>query len=204
SRSTYCSIASRITQCGDRRRAAASRCTRSFVSISSFKLVVAGFGMAGAPRCYLVALYHSGVQAGNPAVCSPSPATARSGGEVGISMPVGDEFRMLTAEGLGDVAVPADGLVGGKNHRNLLGPELVPLSGGVIGSQQGWWMIEMLDALERFVAIDAVLAFAPVRHDIPDQAILGIGFDLLQALLAAVLALGPAGATVQMEGGLAD
>ncbi len=121
-----------------------------------------------------------------------------------VSMPVGDEFRMLTAEGLGDVAVPANGLVGGKDHRNLLGPEVVPLSRGVIRSHQGWWMIEVLDALERFVTIDAVLAFVPVGHDIPEQAILGIGLDLLQALLAAVLAFGPAGATVQTEGGLAD
>src|ERR1700678_265022 len=36
-------MASRITQCGDRRRAEASRRTRSFISASSFTLVVEGF-----------------------------------------------------------------------------------------------------------------------------------------------------------------
>jgi len=129
---------------------------------------------------------------------------ARSDGDMAVSMPVGDEFRVLAAEGLSNVAVPADGLVGGEDRGNLLGPELVPLGGGVIGSHQGWGMIEVIEALERFVAIDAVLAFVPVGHDIPEQAIRGIGFDLLQALLAAVLALGPAGAAVQTEGGIAD
>jgi len=39
-RSTYCSMASRITQCAVLRRAKASCCTRSFIPESSFRLVV--------------------------------------------------------------------------------------------------------------------------------------------------------------------
>jgi hypothetical protein len=35
-----------MSQCGDRRRAEASRCTRCFTSTSSFRLVVEAFGMA--------------------------------------------------------------------------------------------------------------------------------------------------------------
>jgi len=41
----------RITQCGERRRAAASAAMRSFVSTSSFRLVVEGVGdIKGVPR----------------------------------------------------------------------------------------------------------------------------------------------------------
>lgn len=40
SRATYSAIASRMIQCADRRRASASRCTRSLISLSSFRLVV--------------------------------------------------------------------------------------------------------------------------------------------------------------------
>ncbi len=50
-RAAYCSTASRMTQCGDRRRAEASRCTRSFIALSSFRLVVESVGIVSDPRC---------------------------------------------------------------------------------------------------------------------------------------------------------
>jgi hypothetical protein len=96
-----------------------------------------------------------------------------------------------TSERLGNVTVPADGLERGKDPRELLGPELVPLSCGVISSHQSRRMIKVLEPLETFVAINAALPFVPVRHDIPQQTVIRICFDLLQALLPAVLALRP-------------
>jgi hypothetical protein len=54
------------------------------------------------------------------------------------------------------------------------------------------------------VTEDALLAFVPLRNDIPDQAVLGTHFDLLQAFLAAILPLGPARAFGQAQRGLGE
>lgn len=52
---------------------------------------------------------------------------------------------------------------------------------------------------DRFVAEHAAFSFIPLRHDIPNQALLRIDFNLLQAVLAAVLTLRPAGAFLQAK-----
>ena len=108
-----------------------------------------------------------------------------------VSMPINRQFRVHSAEGLGNVAVPADGLEVREDLEELLGAKLVPFRRDAIRSDQGGGMIKVLEPLERLLAKNAVLPFVPLRDDIPEQAILGICFHLLQALLAAVLALGP-------------
>src|SRR5271155_2504790 len=57
SRSMYCSMASRMTQCGERRRATASRCMRSLVSLSIFTLFF--FFIDRAPPNFAPFPYHT-------------------------------------------------------------------------------------------------------------------------------------------------
>src|SRR5579863_4861587 len=57
----------------------------------------------------------------------------------------------------------------------------------------------MLKRSNGLVAEDTTLSLIPFRHAIPDQAVLGIRFDLLQAFLAAILALRPSRALIQAK-----
>ena len=111
---------------------------------------------------------------------------------------------MHTPKRLGNVAVPADGLERREDLGQLLGAKLFPLGRGVIRPHQSGWMIKVQESLEGLVAINAALPFVPLRRDIPQQAIIRICFDLLQALLPAVLAFGPSRATVQTQRGRAE
>jgi len=54
-------------------------------------------------------------------------------------------------------------------------------------------MIEVMKRSDWLLAKDAFLAFIPFADDVPDEAVAAIAFDLLQAFLTSVLALGPAG-----------
>src|SRR5215475_8619229 len=60
-------------------------------------------------------------------------------------------------------------------------------------------MVEMVQRPNRLVAEYALFPFVPLGDDVPHQAILRIGLDLLQTLLTAVLALGPAGTFLETE-----
>src|SRR5208282_2066512 len=54
---------------------------------------------------------------------------------------------------------------------------------------------------ELLVAKHATLPFIPLRDDIPDKTVRGIYLDLLQAVLTAILTLGPAGTLDEAERG---
>src|SRR5579862_1685559 len=56
-----------------------------------------------------------------------------------------------------------------------------------------------MQRFEGLVAECAFLALIPLRNDVPDQAILWIRLDLLEAILTAVRALRPARASAQMQ-----
>jgi len=107
---------------------------------------------------------------------------------------------MQAAEGLSHVAIPADWLVGGEDGRQLLRLNSLPLRRPKIGAQQCGRMVEMLKRRNGLVAKDALLSFVPFHNDVPDEAILRVGLDLLETILATVLPLGPAGALVEPQG----
>jgi hypothetical protein len=48
-------------------------------------------------------------------------------------------------------------------------------------------VIQVVQLAERLPANRALLSFIPLRDNIPDQAVLGVDFDLLQAFLVAIL-----------------
>jgi hypothetical protein len=60
-------------------------------------------------------------------------------------------------------------------------------------------MIEMMEPSKRLVAKDTLLPLVPVRNNIPNQAVLRIGLNLLQTLLAAITALRPTRALIQAK-----
>ena len=120
-----------------------------------------------------------------------------------LFFPPRDNLGVHSPERLGDVAVPADGLVAGENLGKLLGRELVPPDRLPIRSHQGRG-IHMTESSETHVAKSTALSFIPIGHDVPDQAVVGIGLDLVEALLTAVSALRPARALPQTRLRLTD
>jgi len=111
---------------------------------------------------------------------------------------------VLAAKRLDDVAIPADRVARGKDVGKLLGTNLGPFDGLAVGSQQGGSVIRALERAKALVAIRALLAFVPAGNDVPEEAALRVRLDLREALLSAMVALGPAGAAVQAEFDLAD
>src|SRR6266700_7930679 len=61
-----------------------------------------------------------------------------------------------------------------------------------------------MERADGLVTERAVLPFVPMRDDIPNKAVVGTDFDLAEAFLAAVLALGPAGTFFQAKRGLGE
>jgi hypothetical protein len=53
-------------------------------------------------------------------------------------------------------------------------------------------MVKVLQPAKALMTKHTTLSFVPMRNDIPNQTIVGIGFNLLQAFLSAVLSLRPA------------
>ena len=96
---------------------------------------------------------------------------------------------------MNDMAIPADGPVSGEELRKLLGAKSAPLDRLVIRSHQGWRMIKMIikmkEGSKALATIHASPSFVPIGNYVPQQAILRVGFDLLQALLTAVLTSRP-------------
>lgn len=111
---------------------------------------------------------------------------------------------MYTAEGLGNVAIPTDRLPARENFRQFLRAEVLPLAGLEIRAEQGGSMIEMVQWPDRFMAKHALFPFIPLGDDTPHETIFGICLNLLQAILAATGALGPAGTFVQAQGRLGE
>src|ERR1035441_4681179 len=100
---------------------------------------------------------------------------------------------MLAAKGFRDMARPANGLVMLEGFGNHLEPNLTPRDGLLLWSQQGGRVAgPFLDIVHRFVAKNAGLALTPFRDDALDQATLAQSFDLLQAILCAILLFRPA------------
>src|SRR5438552_4091829 len=98
---------------------------------------------------------------------------------------------MQPAESFGDVAVPADGLAAGENFRKLFGANILPLSSSEIRAQQSGSVVPLMETADCFMAEHAAFPFIPFGDDVPDQAILRVVFNLLQAVLATALTLGP-------------
>src|SRR5579862_1103488 len=116
---------------------------------------------------------------------------------------IGDQFRMQPPEAFGYVAIPANGLMRREDVRQLLGTHVFPLRGLEIGPEQSGGVIHVMK-LDRLAAEDAIFPFVPLRDDIPDQAILRIDLNLLEAILTAALALGPARAFDETESRLVE
>lgn len=102
------------------------------------------------------------------------------------------------------VAVPADRLISGEDFGKLFGAELLPLGSLEVWAQQSWCVVDVMERTDRLPTEGAALPFIPLRDDIPDQAVGGISLDLLQAFLAAVLTLGPAGTVFETKRGLGE
>src|SRR5262245_11017367 len=106
---------------------------------------------------------------------------------------------MHTPERFRNVAVPANGLRGGEDLGELLGTYLVPFDRRMSVPQQGRRMIKTTQHPKTLVTIDAAPPQIPVRHDIPQEAVLGISYDLFETLLPAILALRPMCTSIQMK-----
>src|SRR5579864_1316017 len=109
---------------------------------------------------------------------------------------------MHSPESLRNMAVPTHRLVRGKDVWQLFRANVFPLPGFKIRSQQSRGMVQVMKRVDLFVAEHATLPFVPARDDGPDQAVLGISLDLLQAVLPAVLAFRPTGTFFQVQCGL--
>jgi hypothetical protein len=89
------------------------------------------------------------------------------------------------------MTVPAYRAVSRKYVGKLLGAQLSPLHCLVVWAEQRRGVIEMVEFAESLATVHALPALIPVRNDIPNEAVLGVHFNLLQAFLTATLTLGP-------------
>src|SRR5579863_707313 len=94
--------------------------------------------------------------------------------------------------------------MGGEDFWKGFRTDVLPLGGPGIRTEQGGRVIHVMELFDGLVAEHAALPFVPLGNDIPDKAPLRIVLDLLQAILAAPLALGPPGTLIQPESGLVE
>lgn len=113
--------------------------------------------------------------------------------------PVGDQFRMLTTEGFGNVAVPANGPVRGQGPLKIFERNFIPLDGLALFVNQGGRMIMPMAFAKRIVTVDALRALVPAIDDGRDQARLGRLLNLGQTLLATTRPFGPPRAFTQLK-----
>src|SRR5215471_8248758 len=106
---------------------------------------------------------------------------------------------MQASETLGHMTVPADKLMRLEDLRQLFRPKFLPLDGSMIRAQQCRNVLQMMKGPKLFAAEDAGFSFVPFRDNVPHETSFGVGFNLLQALLATVLALGPAGTLLEAQ-----
>jgi hypothetical protein len=78
-----------------------------------------------------------------------------------------NQFWEIAPERLGDMATPADRLMGQKQFGKLLRREVVPLSRLAIGPLESREMIEMMKRSKALPAIHTALSFIPVRNNVP-------------------------------------
>ena len=114
------------------------------------------------------------------------------------------QFRMFSAEGLRDVAIPANGQMSFENLGQFFRWNFVPLFGRPVGRKQRWMAIVPVHYCERLLAIRARLSVVPLAHDTPDETATRISFDLGQAVLPAILPFGPSRALMQSNLIVAD
>lgn len=79
-----------------------------------------------------------------------------------------------------------------KDPGQIFGANIFPLGSFEIRTNQRRRVVEMTERTDRLLAEHALFALVPLGDDVPYQALLRIDFDLLQAILAASLAFGPA------------
>lgn len=120
----------------------------------------------------------------------------------GVWLPFDDQLRMKPAKRLRHMAIPADGLMRRKNFWQLLWRNILPVKSRSFRADQCGRMIGVMEHTERFMAKRTFFSFVPLGDDIPYQAVLRVGLDLPQALLAASLALWPARTLLQAQSGL--
>ena len=89
------------------------------------------------------------------------------------------------------MTVPTNGPVRDEDLRKLLGPKVLPFGGFAVRMDQPRGMVKMLQPAEVLMTKHTALSFIPAGNDIPNQTIVGIGFNLLQTFLSAVLSLWP-------------
>ncbi len=136
--------------------------------------------------------------AGNLSVESSRP----SKGTVGLMCrPVRDEFRVPATERFGNVAVPANGPVGGQGLLKMFQRNLIPLEGLALLVYDGGRMIMPMDFAKRLVTVKASPAFVPATDDVGDQARLRRLLNLRQTLLATTRHSGPPRAFAQLKMG---
>lgn len=109
-----------------------------------------------------------------------------------MNISVYNQLRMHTSERLSDVAVPAYGSRSGDDPGGLLRIYLVPLDRRMIVPQKGRRIVKTTQHPKTLVTTDAAPLQILVRHDIPEEAVFRIIYDLFEALMAAILARGPA------------
>src|SRR5207247_9396699 len=136
--------------------------------------------------------------AGNLSVESSRP----SKGTVGLMCrPVRDECRVPATERFGNVAVPANGPVGGQGLLKMFQRNLIPLEGLALLVYDGGRMIMPMDFAKRLVTVKASPAFVPATDDVGDQARLRRLLNLRQTLLATTRHYGPPLAFDQLKQG---
>lgn len=115
--------------------------------------------------------------------------------------PVHNQFGIEASKHLGHMAIPANRAVGGEHLGKLLRPQFSPLNRLVVWTKQPWSVIQVVKLSESLPTNHALLSFIPLRNNIPNQAVLRIHLDLLQAFLATVLPLWPPRALLQAQSG---
>lgn len=115
--------------------------------------------------------------------------------------PVGDEFRVPATERFGNVAVPANGPVGGQGLLKMVERNLIPLEGLALFVNDGGRMIMPMDFAKRLVTVKASPALVPAIDQVGDQARLRRLLNLGQTLLATTRHFGPPRAFAQLQMG---
>jgi len=113
-------------------------------------------------------------------------------------------FGMLAAVVFRDEAIPAYRKKVLENGRQVFRRNFAPLRSVAVGPQERRLTVMPVDFMERLLAISAGLALIPIIDQVPDEAVFGIGFDLRQAFLPAILAFRPARAFIETNVVLAE
>ncbi len=75
---------------------------------------------------------------------------------------IGDKFWTFAAEGLGNVTVPADRLMGGEDFRQFLGGDVLPFRSTEVGAEERRSMIDVMERGDGLVTKYTALPFIPL------------------------------------------